>query len=190
MESLLQPADLVRPQGTYEQRVLLPREIPIHAAVYAAPFIFSRDFADQVKRATPAALLEDISEIERMCGIRLGIEVTDDGIRDRNYIIPFDRIRYDADPERRLFSVELYSSNISILPTTHRFMDVDLTRTPPDHPLPPEKARDYAFASDGSALKLHLWYQHNVFDQGTGFFHFLRASAMAFNNEGLRRVGR
>lgn len=191
---LLLSEDLIAPYRRHQQ-ILAPDEIPIHPDVYNAPFTFTDEFMTEVKERVPNMLRQDISEIERILGIQLGLEIEKDGIRQDREKTSYGAIHYVVyPPPRKELHVSIMASSVGILPHRPAVLEIttrDLSSFPDlRHPMPLEKARQYSSTTDGLYLQLPSWYTHNVHDQGETFFHYMRAFAIAFNNHGLLRLGR
>ena len=182
--------DLIEPRRR-NNRILSPYEIPIHPRVYNSDFAYTKEFMEEVRARMPQALRDDISRIEIVLGIDLGITITDESILEGSYEIKFKDIDYEAKSQERQIGVEVHAANTFILPHLSRTLEID-TRLGINpilsHPLPPNKILEYSFDSDGDYFKFYSWYTHHLHDVGEGFFHYLRAFAIEFNNHGLSKL--
>ncbi len=175
-------ADLLQPSRQYDA-ILMPREIPLHTAVFASPDVYVGAFLQQVQAAVGDSIRQDISALERILGKRPPVHVTATGVRrvGDTSEYAFDRFTYSADPERRSVNVYLAGTNI----------DMDLTRLveakrlEPDHPLRKELRAEYAVFSGNNFI---TWHQHNMHGFGLPVELYFRNFAIVFNNLGLKKV--
>ena len=177
--------ELIAPNRGYRPKVLTPNEIPIHPAVYDSPACFTPEFLERIRGRIVGSMKEDDRIIREVLGIDTGLIIGDRSITRESIEVPYDRIEFMLDPEKKEIGAAVYATSADIL----RHLPIEIGLSPLTravHPMSSERLREYAFdVSDPKDPRIHVWYQHNIYDQGNGVAHFLRNFAILFNNAGL-----
>lgn len=169
-------------------KILSPNEIPVHPKVYESEFAYTQKFADEVKSSVPDSMKKDISEIERILGLKFGFDVTDCGLKNEDGIILYENIDVAADSKRKCVEVSYFSSNIAINNEVGfgRFLQYDAS----DFAFPTglEKLKKFSLpCSFSEGIKVPAWYVHNHLDHGNPLMLYFRNFAIMFNNLGIKR---
>jgi hypothetical protein len=186
----LEYAELVALNRSPDYRILLPNEIPVHPDVFNSDFAYTEEFIEEVIRRVPGSVAMDISEIERILGIDLELQATETGIRYRDLWLG-KRMEmemkyewafyYNVKPEGRVF-VET-SGGMYICLEKNYGNRKELPSRQEDHPMKPEKLRQYSLND-----RLFHWDTHNCVIKVVNMY--FRNFAIMFNNLGLERAGR
>ncbi len=198
----LETADLVAPLRQ-RHKILLPNEIPLHPAVLQANFAFTREYVEEVCSALPEAIRRDVSEIERILGSPLAVEVTETTISEK---FPGCRSGYEYSFQGELegdfeylvrphsLDVSCGSANIGMDNQVGRMIVQELLPLRP-HPMAKDKWQHYAVPAslkkgNGDNPQYVFWYIHNISDGILPLELYFRNFAMQFNNKGLERLGK
>lgn len=172
--------------------IVEPNEIPVHPDVYFSPLVYTREFVAKVAGSVPDSIRQDIAEIERILRVRLGMEVSEEGIIKANQKTSFGDFTIDISPgETGLPEVEVNygqgnATNIALVREGYcqRVFSPDI-----DHPMSKEKFKAYGISSGDFDTKLPTWYIHNLSFAGLGGLLYFRNFVIMFNNLGLKKVG-
>ncbi len=175
-------------ERTYRPGILLPGEIPLHAAVFNSDFAYTPEFVEEVRKEVPKSIEEDVSEIEKKLGQDLGLKVTETGIYivNQNYECRFKDFSHRTDPEGKLVNVGIGHMSIAM---DHKggmkaVVGLDSFR---HHPMDTDKLKQYSFEEKGND-RVAVWRAHNIHDQVKSWQIYLRNFAIMFNNLGLRKM--
>lgn len=189
--------DFIGPQRFV--KILEPNEIPVHTDVYLSPLVYTREFAAEVAKSVPDSIRQDVAEIERILGVRLGMEVTEEGVVCANRITQANETIYLRD-----FTTGVRSGKTGFVEVTYKGTrytsdtGIALAREgycqrvfSPDnsHPMSEEKLKAYGYKPGDYDSKLPTWYIHNLRFAGLGGLLYFRNFAIMFNNLGLKKVG-
>lgn len=167
-------------------RIIEPHKIPVHPSVYRADAVYTPEFAERVTQSLPDSIRKDVATIERIMGINLRLEVTDEALIHNGDELPFENFTVRANPNAKFVEVSYVSSNIAL--DTREGYQAKL-RPSATHPMPQDKLRAYGFNPEQLDIQLPTWYIHNLSHVGFGGFLIYRNFVIMFNNLGLREVG-
>jgi len=184
---LLTHEELIAPTRRFK-RILLPDEIPLHPFIFKSDLVYSREFLDEVRRALPVSVSEDVTQIEKMLGKSPEIQVTETGVANK---LPhaleyaFSDFSFHAKNNRQV-DVAYGSANIGMDAQENRriFREVEDLE---NHPMSLEKLKNYGIQDDDK-IKNIFWYVHNVHGYGMPAELIFRNFAILFNNLGLARL--
>ena len=136
-------SELIAPDSDYYRlqvdRIMKPDSIPIHSAVFNSDFAYTPEFVEEVKKGIPDSIREDISEIERILGIELQLEVSETGIRETSwdYEYKFRDFSHSAHLEEKYVGVSIGHMSITM---DNRGSMRAVTKLPKrHHPMPSDK---------------------------------------------------
>jgi hypothetical protein len=169
-------------------KILPPKEIPLHPTVYGFEPAFKLGFLERVRQATPEAVIQDLEAIKGVLGFSLGIELSGNELREGQNEIDLDRVRIIPSLRRNFFSVNYGSTNMSL----GDMEGFEPRRLQPasDHPLSQEKLKAYAIDPDDPLLTAYRWDTNNLFDHGVALTSYMRNFAILFNNMALDEIER
>lgn len=191
MPLLLTHKELINPSLGF-MPLHTPRYIPIHPDVYESPFAFTAGHADAVLKALPEYIQEDALALGRkLPSLSFEKERLDDILTEPSLMratanegtaVGFGfgsvNIAMGKRTDSQDYMTEIVGGGLS---GGYRST---LSR---------EKIRAYDFfrgahAANGT-YQLRTWYAHNIHDGGPEVLLLMRNFAIAFNNEGMKRLG-
>ena len=168
------------------RKILMPDEIPIHPYVFNSDFVYTPKFIEEVRKNLPESIEQDISEIERILGIDLGLKVTPTGIceKEHEYECGFRLFRSGVYPDREYLTLGIGATSIAMEKKQGNLRrSMKLPKSQRRHPMNLDKLKQYS-----SNDRIAIWHTHNIHDGNMPWQLYLRNFAIVFNNLGLERL--
>ncbi len=203
MVDALLPAYFIDPALRSERTkppVFYPSRIPIHPQVCDADSIYNIQFMTRVRNRLTDVLQDDIREIAARMGkdyleMSREVHVTATGIEDCYERVKFEQFYHGVNNRfvkcRQNIWVNLphlQNLGMKLVQDDVRTYDINFKQNP-RHPFPREIAQEYAIDPDAAVLSFYTWSVDENITNRPALFHYLRAFALTFNNEGLDSLG-
>lgn len=167
----------------------LPNGIPIYPRVRLSDFIYETPFIQEVMKAVPDFMMQDVETINKKLGRSHKLEIKDNYItqidsKGRKETLPTEQIMFESSRKEGYLIVRTEKYQQLILDTPPR---TDLIHHR-ERNIPEKILREYFLPSGWR--EIYTWKTTNTrFNSSLGM-HYLRNFAIAFNNLGLAELAK